>query len=268
MDDEKGRVYDVFFDVTMPYKTLVLLTGERIAPGNGLCALNLYLNTGDIGERLWEDRFNIIKYFGELYGTDSLEAAKRYYDQKEMAEEIAKARAGKDAVRIWHAASSKDMCSFLFIIYLLKGNPVTVIDMSMDPTFRFQDLVNAPDPAVYKAFSKSMILSDKDRKKYEEQWEKLAAENAPARTVTEDGDIIGIEESFFDDEILLKAMDGEVSVTDLVGDMALDRRIDDMGNLFWIKRIRKLINEGHFSVVRENINEIYPFDCLLKKNTQ
>lgn len=265
MSEDRGKVYDIFFDVTMPYRTLTLLTGERIVPGNGLSVLNLYLNTGDIADRLWEDRFNIIKYFGELYGTDSLEAAKRYYDQKDLTEDIRSARAGKDAVRIWHGTSSKDMCSFLYILRLLKGNEVTVMDMSMERTFRFQDLYNAPDAAVYKAFAGCSILSAKDRKKYEDMWDSLSEENAPARTVTEDGTILGIEESYFDDEILLKAPEGEFTLTSLVGDMALDRRIDDMGNLFWIKRARKLISEGRFSVVRENIDEIYPFDCMLIK---
>ncbi|MBR2779853.1 MAG: DUF1835 domain-containing protein [Eubacteriaceae bacterium] len=244
MDNGRGHIYDIFFDVSMPLDALRLLTGRRVIPLRDIAMLRLNANIGDIGDNFWEERYKLMKWYDTLVPSEARDTDEMFQILRERCEELASAREGTDVLRIWHGPSSGDICSMAFLMDLVKGRDLTVIDMPLDDMFRFGDLKNAPREVVYRAFSGSSLLTQEKRTDYEKLWKDLSEENAPIRTRYPDGNIAGASDDFFDEEILLKIPDDGCLFSEALRDLEEDRRLDDMGRLFWTRRLRRLTSKG------------------------
>ena len=244
MDTGRGRVYDIFFDASMPVDALRLLSGRRRIHPDELFILELYANIGDIAENFWEERYKLMSWYDAISPAGSGGTDEKYWLLRARCEAVASAREGTDVLRIWHGVSAADICALAFVLDLVKGRELTMIDMPLDGMFRFSDLADAPREVVYRAFGGSGLLGGRERNYYEELWRSLSEENAPIRTKDPDGNVIGASDDFFDGEILLKIPDEGCLFSEALKDLREDRRLDDMGKLFWTRRLVRLISKG------------------------
>lgn len=267
MADDRGLIYDIFFDSSVPYTPLKVLTGRSPAGSiRGLILLELYPNIGDIGENFWEERYKLLSWYETLFGISSTDTMTHFYEQKDRCDTLSSAREGTDVLRIWHTSSCRDICSLAFLMDLFKGKDLTVIEMQPEGMLRFSDLSNAPDEVIFRSFAHSGLIGEEKRHFYEKLWEDLSTENAPVRTVDENGNVIGTTDDHFDEEILLKIPPEGALFSEAVKDLVEDRRLDDMGKLFWTRRIRRLISKDIITVTDEDTDRsIYPFECRIAK---
>jgi len=262
---DEGKIYDIFFDPSMPYDALTLLSHRRTSPAGGLMILDLHLEQGDIADGFWDGRRDILFYADSLYRLPSIDSATRLYELKDACERIASAREGKDVLRIWRSSCARDMCGMMYIMHLTEGKDLTVIDMPLTPGLRFGDLSGAPDEVVYSAFSGSCVPGENVRRDWAEKWEKLREENSPVRVLSEDGTVSGRDADCFDDEILLKVPEEGSLLSEALHDIKADRRMEEMGEAFYVKRIRSLISRGLFTCLSEEPSDAFPFDMKLMR---
>ncbi|MBO4360069.1 MAG: hypothetical protein J5822_04255, partial [Eubacteriaceae bacterium] len=208
----------------------------------------------------------LISWYGLLCERPSSQTEDHFYNQREYCESVASAREGTDVLRIWRGTSSKDICSMAFLMDLVRGKDLTVIDMELDSRFRFTDLVSAPQEVIYGAFGGAGLLDEGKRRKYEDLWKELSAQNAPIRTLGAEGNVIGADDGYFDYEILLKIPPGGALFSETVHDLIEDRRLDDMGRLFWTRRLRSLVSNGVLEASDTDADKSrFPFECMLTK---
>lgn len=87
------------------------------------------------------------------------------------------------------------------------------------------------------------------------RWRELKAENAPLRAVV-NGEVRGVEETFYDGLIRRHLPEGEKKIGVLLGDI-LGRERPGIGDAWLADRVRAMLASGEYEMVREDRKRFY-----------
>lgn len=93
---------------------------------------------------------------------------------------------------------ARELCGFLELLWRVKDVPVSIVDVSdVSPSF---SLIRSDVMIDRKLFERATLVTDPDRARCEAEWQRLRAENAPLRVMTERG-LVSAPITHFDETI-------------------------------------------------------------------
>jgi hypothetical protein len=197
--------------------------------------------------REWNDSF---------FTCSKMQRRKMFSNIKKATKKVIKLAKKGCEIRIWYASAPVSRCGFYYLIYLLQGINANIYVLEMPQGIVHGDpvrdciwgVVSPWDMKKFVHLTKKLDVAE--RNVIAAKWEKLAKENADMR-VNIDGEIVSVNNDYYDDEILSFAPDGEFSKTELVGNV--------------IGYSKHYI---HDSVIRDRIDELVKKGKLLVVNAE
>lgn len=164
------------------------------------------------------------------------------------------------AVRIWYSDAPYSRCGYYFVNHFLKEyeNPISVVKL---PEYRvkkntvtvYHNWGNMPAEEFSYFLQYEQILSKTERRRNESLWSELVADNSPLRAVV-NGEVIGVEEDFYDFLIWRQLSSQPVKEARLLGSL-LGKFPISISDWWYASRIETFIQQGRIKVVEDSESE-------------
>lgn len=237
----------------------------KFITGDELIALYDDISNGEINNL--KDYKNREAWWNELYGEEyfycDVNAFKNNYIK--FYDNISKINDG-DTVYIWYGHCNSEISGMLYTLYLLKDTKVDVYSINVSEKIVennqgkvFTYIASSAGEIIHEKLGEYFKLARKlESDEYEKllsQWNQLTKENSLLRSY-KNGEMISVNEDYFDKEILKFTEDEYKKSARTVGDVLgnTEPRISDV-IIFW--RIKQLVKmgkisyKGKFGVMRE-----------------
>ena len=213
---------------------------------------------------LWYDQYGISD---ESFLNGRMEILSHYYERpcnakrkyniymKEIENIISTAKQG-EPIRIWHSQSAFAMCGLYYFADILRdANPELYI-VPLPENDEYLDWSQMYPGIMPAYFHQAHRATDKELKRYSQEWTRLKKENADLR-ITVKGKVKSVNIEYYDDVIISAFNKNTIYMRALVGN-ALNIILDG----FICDRILDLINKGRIKVVgsygSNDFYDIYP----------
>lgn len=219
-----------------------------------IISIPLFFDIGNIkGDALDNQKPNIIDMYAP-FGVSQKECDEIFENIKNNVDMVVSCAKNGATIRLWNENTPTSICGVYYLINLLKD-----IDCK---------ICECPCSYFDKPNFDNMIELSKDKiTEYSNKWDLLVEENAPLR-VFKNGDIMGVEETYFDDLIFKIIGKRELLVPVIVGEVLSKYKISDS---YIFDRIYHLVACGKLKIAGlskkyDNKPNFYPYRHIIKMN--
>lgn len=219
-----------------------------------IITIPLFFDIGNIkGDALDNQKPNIIDMYAP-FGVSQKECDEIFENIKNNVDMVVFYAKKGATIRIWNENTPTSICGVYYLVNLLKD-----IDSK---------ICECPCSYFDKPNFDNMIELSKDKiTEYSNKWDLLVKENAPLR-VFKNGDIMGVEETYFDDLIFKILGKQELLAPVIVGEVLSKYKISDS---YIFDRIYHLVACGKLKIAGlskkyDNKPNFYPYRHIIKMN--
>lgn len=228
---------------------------------DNIIAINLQLDYGSISDNgLGPERCGLLKKFhdGYVFGEEMPSTYDGGFKRYMHSLEKLKASIGKgETFRIWYTEDNCEYCNFCWLLSIFNEldaqNIIYVVRLPAEVTLpdgeyeRKYNTSSFMPEELFELVSEQTVLSESRKNYYVEQWKRAVEENTNLRLVLY-GNIVSVNEDFYDQAIMVEAEKYEevINEAQLVGRCVARLGLTD---LFVGKRIEYMIDKGIFEVV-------------------
>lgn len=184
---------------------------------------------------------------------------KRYLNEIERLKNYA---AQGESIRLWYSDSPYSACGFYYVCSILRDYNCKVFVIKLPQYMQLSENVmqfytswgEIDAGKFYKFLPLEKELSSREIQSFTSNWAELKEEKSTLRAVV-NGKLIGVPEDFYDHLIRKEIPDDEFIMARLIGNI-LGKHPLGVGDWWYAKRIKKMIEEGELMVVLKK-KEIY-----------
>lgn len=219
-----------------------------------IITIPLFFDIGNIkGDALDNQKPNIIDMYAP-FGVSQKECDEIFENIKNNVDMVVTCAKNGATIRIWNENTPTSICGVYYLINLLKDIDCKICECPCS----YFDKPN---------FDNMVELSKDKTTEYSNKWDLLVKENAPLR-VFENGDIVGVEETYFDDLIFKILGKQELLAPVIVGEVLSEYKISDS---YIFDRIYHLVACGKLKIAGlskkyDNKPNFYPYRHIIKMN--
>ncbi|WP_055669680.1 DUF3658 domain-containing protein [Desnuesiella massiliensis] len=179
---------------------------------------------------------------------------KRYLNEIERLKNYA---TQGETIRLWYSDSPYSVCGFYYVCSILREYNCKIFVIKLPQYMKLSDTIMQSYTSwseidagkFYKFLSLEKELSSREIQSFTSNWAELKEEKSTLRAVV-NGKLIGVPEDFYDHLIRKEIPDGEFVMARLIGNI-LGKHPLGVGDWWYAKRIKKMIEEGKLMVVQK-----------------
>lgn len=154
------------------------------------------------------------------------------------------------SITIWYSNIPQEFCGFLFVLWLLKEEPIDIKAVCCSRTIEKEENVFITYNSVGEIDTEEFSLflpfiynvTEGDKEKYIALWERLSCENGSLR-IFKNSSMITVEESYYDEIILKYITSMPNMIARVIGEILQNEKLG-IADGFIKRRIQELINRG------------------------